>query len=91
MVSMIVISFLVQISGFNEFSNVIIGVLVMLYGVYMLVSLKFRFIHVYCGLQSAYHQKMTPYKPFEFTQEMKRDLKYIGIFFIIAGVVLLAL
>jgi hypothetical protein len=89
--SMIVISFLVQILGLNEFSKVIIGVFVLLYGVYMLVGLRFKFVHVYCGLQSAYYQKMTPHRPFEFTQKMKRDLKYIGIFFVIGGIVLLSL
>jgi hypothetical protein len=89
--SMIVISFLVQILGLNEFSKVIIGVFVLLYGVYMLVGLRFKFVHVYCGLQSAYYQKMTPHRPFEFTQKMKRDLKYIGIFFVIGGIVFLSL
>jgi hypothetical protein len=89
--SMIMISLLVQIFGFEEFSRVILSVLVLFYGVYMLVGLKFKFIHVYCGMQEAYRLKMNPNRPFEFTKQMSRDLKIIGIFFVIAGVVLLSL
>lgn len=89
--SMIVITILIQNLGFKDFSQVILSVLVLGYGVYTLVGLKFKFIHVYCGMQEAYRLKMNPNRPFEFTQQMSRDLKIIGIFFVIAGIVLLSL
>lgn len=57
-----------------------------IFGIYSLIGLRFRFKHVYCAMQNAYHQKMTPNNIYSFPLDMVRDLKYSGLFFIIIGV-----
>ena len=57
-----------------------------LYGIYTLLGLIFNFKHLYCAMQNAYHQKMTPNDSTYFTNKMQRDLKFIGFFFTIVGI-----
>lgn len=58
-----------------------------LYGIYFLVGLQFKFKHLYCAMQSAYRQRMTPYYSCDFTYKMERDIRFIGCFFIIIGII----
>jgi hypothetical protein len=57
-----------------------------LYGMYHLLGTRFEFKHLYCSLQNAYHQKMTPNTAYDFSWVMKRDAKFIGYIFIAIGI-----
>jgi hypothetical protein len=83
---MVVVLWILKIFGITGdiISYTLFGML-NLYGIYLLVGLRLKFKHLYCAMQNAYHQKMTPYYSFDFTFEMGRDLKFICCFFIVLG------
>jgi len=60
-------------------------------GIYHFIGLRFRFKHLYCAMENAYHKKMTPNNSGNYTKEMKRDIIFIGCFFTIMGIILIIL
>lgn len=55
------------------------------FGLYHLIGLHFRFRHLYCAMQEAYYEKMTPQHFSDFTRKMKKDIRFIGWFFLLGG------
>lgn len=76
-----------RISIFKEYTKYFLPGIGILYGTYLLLGLRFRFKHIYCAMQEAYKQKMTPNSSCNFTKEMVRDLLVIGSGFVLGGVV----
>ncbi len=58
---------------------------IILDGVYYLVGRKLKFKHLYCAMQNAYHQEMTPHNSGNYPSRMERDIFLIGILFIGLG------
>lgn len=68
----------------------LIGSMMAIDGLYTIIGTKLGFRHLYCSMQNANHQKMTPsVRRYELTRGMKEDLYGIGGIFTFLGLALL--
>ncbi len=58
---------------------------IIIYGAYYLVGRKLKFKHLYCAMQNAYRQEMTPRNSGTYPWCMERDIICIGVIFIGLG------
>ena len=66
------------------------AVMVTVYGLYTILGAIFGFRHLYCSLQNANHQKMSPnIRKSQLTPKMKKELIGVGSIFSFMGMVLL--
>ncbi len=69
----------------------IFGGMFIVYGIYLLLGLRFKFRHLYCAMQLTEHREMTPCNSGCFTQRMKKDIKFFGYLFIVMGIVIIVI
>ena len=64
-----------------------------IYGIYTFIIALFGLEHFICGMQNAYHKKMTPYSqhPPAWIKKIKKEGIIIGVIFFIMGIILLIL
>ncbi len=79
-ITMIILEFLLK-------SPYVIFVMSALYGIHHLIGLRLHFRHLYCSMQDAYHEKMSLYNSGKYTGKMKKEIIFIGCFFLIIGVI----
>lgn len=71
-------------------ASLIFGMM-LLYGLYFLIGLRLRFRHLYCVIENANHQRMTPGNRGGFTKSMRRDILGVGWIFVVIGTACLSI
>lgn len=68
--------------------KMMLGISVCVYAVYNLFGYLFRWKHIYCSYQNAYHQKMTPHH-IKWNDIKRSDVYGISAIFFVLGVALI--
>ena len=75
----IVLMFIIALLQLRTAAKYFLFIAIIIYGVYHLVGRKLNFKHLYCAMQNAYRQEMTPRNFGTYPSRMERDIVLIGI------------
>lgn len=65
-----------------------LGICFILFSLWTLIGYKLKWRHIYCSLQNAYHNKMTPYS-IRWSEIKKSDIYVSSVLFLVLGLMLL--
>ncbi len=68
-------------------STYVVGSSLIIYGIWTILGFIFKWTHIFCSYQNAYHKKMTP-NNVDWNMVKKIDIYIISSFFIIVGTAL---
>ena len=69
-------------------SKMLIGISICAYAIYTLFGYLFRWKHIYCSYQNAYHQKMTP-NHINWKDIKRSDVYGVSAIFFVLGIALI--
>lgn len=72
----------------SKYILMLFGIICILYGAYTFVGYKLKWKHIYCSIQNAYREKMTPDK-INWRHVQKKDVYGIFVIFCVLGLFLI--